>query len=76
MFAWFFHSENPHDAKRRSAAGLDHAEPRLAVNGAQAVKRSLVMLPIPSMSKVKHLDQNVAAAGIALTDEEFADLST
>jgi len=38
------------------------------------LKRSPVMLPIPGTSKVKHLDENVAAAGITLSDDEFADL--
>lgn len=38
------------------------------------LKRSPVMLPIPGTSKVAHLEQNVAAAGIALTDEQFSAL--
>ena len=38
------------------------------------LKRSPVMLPIPGTSKIAHLDENVAAANIALTDEEFAAL--
>ncbi len=38
------------------------------------LKRSPVMLPIPGTSKVAHLEENVAAAGIALTDAEFAAL--
>jgi aryl-alcohol dehydrogenase-like predicted oxidoreductase len=33
------------------------------------------MLPIPGTSKVKHLEQNVAAALIDLSDEEFTELS-
>jgi aryl-alcohol dehydrogenase-like predicted oxidoreductase len=41
---------------------------------AWTLKRSPVMLPIPGTSKVAHLIENVAAAGIALTDEEFATL--
>ncbi len=36
--------------------------------------RSPVMLPIPGTSRVAHLEDNVAAAGIRLTDEEFAAL--
>jgi aryl-alcohol dehydrogenase-like predicted oxidoreductase len=32
--------------------------------------RSRVMLPIPGTSKVSHLEENVAAAEIELTDEE------
>jgi aryl-alcohol dehydrogenase-like predicted oxidoreductase len=38
------------------------------------LKRSPVMLPIPGTSKVKHLEQNVAAADIALSDEDYAAL--
>lgn len=38
------------------------------------LKRSPVMLPIPGTSKVAHLEENVAAAGVALTDAEFAAL--
>jgi pyridoxine 4-dehydrogenase len=41
---------------------------------AWVLKRSPVMLPIPGTSKVAHLEENVAAAGIALTDAEFAEL--
>ena len=36
------------------------------------LKRSKVMLPIPGTSKVKHLEENIGAAGIELTDEELA----
>lgn len=42
---------------------------------AWVLKRSPVMLPIPGTSKVKHLEENVAAAGIRLSDDEFAALS-
>lgn len=38
------------------------------------LKRSPVMLPIPGTSKVAHLEQNVAAVSISLSDEEFAAL--
>jgi len=38
------------------------------------LKRSPVMLPIPGTSKVNHLEQNVAAAEITLSDEEFETL--
>lgn len=38
------------------------------------LKRSPVMLPIPGTSKVKHLEENTAAAAIALSDAEFAEL--
>ncbi len=38
------------------------------------LKRSPVMLPIPGTDKVAHLEENVGAAAITLTDEEFATL--
>jgi pyridoxine 4-dehydrogenase len=37
--------------------------------------RSPVMLPIPGTSSVEHLEENVAAAAIDLSDEEVAELS-
>ncbi|MGR8959321.1 aldo/keto reductase [Rhizobium leguminosarum] len=41
---------------------------------AWVLKRSPVMLPIPGTSKVKHLEENVAAVDITLSNEEFAAL--
>jgi aryl-alcohol dehydrogenase-like predicted oxidoreductase len=38
------------------------------------LKRSPVMLPIPGTSKVAHLEENVAAAAIKLSDADFAAL--
>jgi pyridoxine 4-dehydrogenase len=38
------------------------------------LKRSKVMLPIPGTSKVKHLEENMGGAAIALTDGEFASI--
>jgi pyridoxine 4-dehydrogenase len=38
------------------------------------LKRSPVMLPIPGTGKVAHLEENVGAAAIQLTDEEFETL--
>ena len=35
------------------------------------LKRSPVMLPIPGTSKIAHLEENVAAADIELSGEEF-----
>ena len=39
------------------------------------LKRSRIMLPIPGTSSVKHLEENVAAASLALSEEEFQKLS-
>jgi aryl-alcohol dehydrogenase-like predicted oxidoreductase len=41
---------------------------------AWVLKRSPVMLPIPGTSKVKHLEENVAAVDITLSDQDFAAL--
>ncbi|MDT5278579.1 MAG: pyridoxine 4-dehydrogenase, partial [Mycobacterium sp.] len=51
-----------------------HATPsQLAL--AWLLKRSPVVLPIPGTSSVSHLEENVAAAEIELTDDEFEKLS-
>jgi aryl-alcohol dehydrogenase-like predicted oxidoreductase len=42
---------------------------------AWVLKRSPVILPIPGTSKVAHLEENVAAAGLDLSDEDFKALS-
>jgi pyridoxine 4-dehydrogenase len=39
------------------------------------LRRSPVVLPIPGTSSVAHLEENVAAAALKLTDEEFLTLS-
>jgi pyridoxine 4-dehydrogenase len=40
------------------------------------LRRSPVILPIPGTSSVDHLEDNVAAAGLELTDTEFDELSS
>lgn len=51
-------------------AAKHHATPA-QVALAWLLKRSPVMLPIPGTSKVKHLEENAAAAKIELSDDEF-----
>ncbi len=41
---------------------------------AWVLRRSPVMLPIPGTSQVAHLEENVAAVGIELSDADFASL--
>ncbi len=41
---------------------------------AWTLKRSPVILPIPGTSRVDHLEENVAAASLELSDEDFAEL--
>jgi pyridoxine 4-dehydrogenase len=56
-----------------SIAKQHHATPgQIAL--AWLLKRSPVMLPIPGTSKVSHLEENMAAARIDLSDSEFASL--
>ncbi len=54
------------------AGKLGATSPQVAL--AWVLKRSPVMLPIPGTSKPDHLAENVAAAALALSDEEFGAL--
>jgi aryl-alcohol dehydrogenase-like predicted oxidoreductase len=62
----------PGGAVDQVAARL-HATPG-QVALAWVLKRSPVMLPIPGTSRVSHLEENVAAASVVLSDEDFAAL--
>ncbi len=63
----------PDGPLQKVAAGHDATPSQLAL--AWLLKRSPVMLPIPGTSSVDHLEQNVAAAEIRLSDEEFETLA-
>ena len=58
---------------QRIADNRDATPSQLAL--AWLLKRSPVMLPIPGTSKVAHLEENVAAAEIELSEKEFETLS-
>jgi pyridoxine 4-dehydrogenase len=58
---------------QRIAADHDASASQLAL--AWLLKRSPVMLPIPGTSQVAHLEENVAASEITLTDDEFETLA-
>jgi pyridoxine 4-dehydrogenase len=63
-----------HDGPLAKIAADTNAEPsQLAL--AWLLKRSPVMLPIPGTSSVAHLDQNLGAAELELTDEQFEALN-
>lgn len=53
----------------------DHGATPSQLALAWLLRRSPVMLPIPGTSKVAHLEENVAAGQIELTDTEFDTLS-
>ena len=52
-----------------------HGAGELQVALAWLLARSPAMLPIPGTSSVEHLEENVAAAGLRLSEEEFGELS-
>ena len=66
-------------AGHRSAQTLAEIAARHSASPAQLsiawlLARSPVMLPIPGTSKVAHLEENIAAAGLKLSPEETAEL--
>jgi pyridoxine 4-dehydrogenase len=63
----------PDGPLQRISADHDATPSQLAL--AWLLKRSPAMLPIPGTSKVAHLEENVAAAEITLTDDEFETLA-
>jgi len=63
----------------REGTVLARVATRLGATPAQValawvLARSRVMLPIPGTSRVSHLEENVAAASIELTDDDFREL--
>lgn len=62
----------PGSALSRIAERLGASNGQVAL--AWLLKRSPVMLPIPGTSRVVHLRENVAAAGLALSDEDYRAL--
>jgi aryl-alcohol dehydrogenase-like predicted oxidoreductase len=62
----------PGSALSDIAQRLQATPPQIAL--AWILKRSRVMLPIPGTSKVEHLEENVAAASMKLTDDDFNEL--
>ena len=62
-----------------AATALEQSAARFGASAAQLslawlLYRSPVMLPIPGTSKVAHLEENVAAAELKLSDEEWAEI--
>jgi pyridoxine 4-dehydrogenase len=52
-----------------------HGVSELQVALAWLLARSQAMLPIPGTSSAEHLEENVAAAGLRLSEEEFGELT-
>jgi pyridoxine 4-dehydrogenase len=54
----------------------DHQKTPMQVALAWLLKRSPIMLPIPGTSSVEHLEENMRAASVRLTDEEYQELAS
>jgi pyridoxine 4-dehydrogenase len=72
-------ARTPLDETARRQDPLDEIAGRHGVTVAQLsiawlLHRSPVMMPIPGTSSVKHLEENVAAAGVHLDEREWAEL--
>jgi pyridoxine 4-dehydrogenase len=63
----------PGGPRDRIARRLGATSAQLAL--AWLLRRAPVMLPIPGTASVAHLEENVAAAGLQLTDEQFEALA-
>jgi len=66
-------------ALARPGGLLDQVAAKLSASHGQValawlLRKSPVMLPIPGTSRVAHLEENVAAAALALPDDDFAAL--
>jgi pyridoxine 4-dehydrogenase len=65
--------QKAHAAITKVAGGLNKSPLQVAL--AWLLKRSKVILPIPGTSSVKHVEENIAAAGIDLPQSAFDELS-
>jgi len=64
-----------HGAGRLADVALSRGATQAQIALAWLLRRSPVMLPIPGTSSLEHLEENVAAAALGLTDAEFGELS-
>jgi len=66
-------AKEAHDAIKKVANNLDATPLQVAL--AWLLKRSKVILPIPGTSSIKHLEENIAAAGLELPQAAYDQLS-
>lgn len=66
-------AKKAHEAIERVASELNATPLQVAL--AWLLKRSRVILPIPGTSSVKHVEENVAAAGLALPQKAYEELA-
>jgi len=65
--------QKAHDAIKKIAERIKATPLQVAL--AWLLKRSKVIVPIPGTSSVKHVEENIAAAGIQLPQDAFEELS-
>lgn len=61
-------------SKSLAAVAARHAVPVPQLSIAWLLRRSPVMLPIPGTSKIAHLEENITAAQLKLSAEEWAEV--
>jgi pyridoxine 4-dehydrogenase len=66
-------AKEAHDALKKVASVLDATPLQIAL--AWLLKRSRVIVPIPGTSSIKHLEENIAAAGLELPQFPYDKLS-
>jgi pyridoxine 4-dehydrogenase len=66
-------AQEAHDALKKLADKLNATPLQVAL--AWLLKRSEVILPIPGTSSIKHLEENIAAAGLELPQAAYDQLS-
>ena len=66
-------AKEAHDAIKKLANNLDATPLQIAL--AWLLKRSKVILPIPGTSSIKHLEENIAAAGLELPQAAYDKLA-
>jgi pyridoxine 4-dehydrogenase len=67
-------AKEAHDAIKKLADKLNATPLQVAL--AWLLKRSKVILPIPGTSSIKHLEENIAAAGLELPQAAYNQLSS
>jgi pyridoxine 4-dehydrogenase len=67
-------AKEAHDAIKKLADKLNATPLQVAL--AWLLKRSEVILPIPGTSSIKHLEENIAAAGLELPQAAYKQLSS
>jgi pyridoxine 4-dehydrogenase len=72
---WFPLAAGTVAGRRLEKIANDHRTKPIQIALAWLLERSPVMLPIPGTSSVAHLEENVRAASLKLTEEEYMELN-